>query len=210
MVKMYCELMERATVERTGTYLAHDAARLAGVPGDRIGQWARWGHIRASISDGDPHVYAFADVAEALAVHLLLEAGFTLKLVRRAVERLGGAAAYPLTTGGLHVVDHRLAVERGEVLEDVFNAHGVLPLNGRLSALELLRRGGWAAQAIGELDVVVVDPAVLGGRPHLRGRRVPVEDVAGSQEAGSELGLDAREVEVARRWWAEAEALARG
>ena len=46
---------------------------LAGVPGDRIGQWARWGHIRASVSAAEPHVYAFADVAEALAVHLLLD-----------------------------------------------------------------------------------------------------------------------------------------
>jgi hypothetical protein len=178
------------------------------VPGDRIGQWARWGHIRASVSEGDPHVYAFADVAEALAVHLLLEAGFGLKVVRRAVERLGGAGAYPLSTGGLHVVDHRLAVERGEVLEDVFNAYGVLPLNGRLTALELLRRGGWAAQAIGELDVVVVDPAVLGGRPHLRGRRVPVEDVAAMDDPEGELGVSGREADVARRWWTEAEACA--
>src|SRR3954452_11935820 len=106
---MYCELMEPATVEPTARYLAHDAARLVGVPGDRIGQWARWGHIRASVSGDDPHVYAFADVAEALAVHLLLDAGFSLPVVRRAVERLGGL------TGGVHVVDHRLAVERGDV-----------------------------------------------------------------------------------------------
>src|SRR3954451_24647094 len=125
MVKMYCELMEAVTVE-PARYLAHEAGRLAGVHGDRIGQWARWGHIRASVSDGDPHVYAFEDVAEALAVHLLLDAGFALPLVRRAVERLGGAAARPLSGGRLHVVDHRLAVERGDVLEDVFTEHGVL------------------------------------------------------------------------------------
>src|SRR3954468_5507249 len=111
---MYCELMQRATLEPTARYLAHDAARLVGVPGDRIGQWARWGHIRASVSAGDPHVYAFEDVAEALAVHLLLDAGFALPLVRRAVEVLGGAVAFPLSSGRLHVVDHRLSVERGE------------------------------------------------------------------------------------------------
>src|SRR3954452_5349524 len=119
MVKMYCELMEPATVA-TGAYLAHEAGMLAGVPGDRIGQWARWGHIRASISAAEPHVYAFADVAEALAVRLLLEAGILLPVVRRAVERLGGATAWPLSSGRLHVVDHRLAVERGDVLQDVF------------------------------------------------------------------------------------------
>ena len=38
----------------------------------------------------------------------------------------------------------------------------------------------------------------------------PVEDVAGTDDAERELGLSVREVEVARRWWAEAEALARG
>src|SRR3954453_22447869 len=106
MVKMYCELMEQATVA-TGAYLAHEAGMLAGVPGDRIGQWARWGHIRASISAGEPPVYAFADVAEALAVHILLDAGFALPVVRRAVDRLGGAVAWPLSDGRLHVVDPR-------------------------------------------------------------------------------------------------------
>src|SRR3712207_5656418 len=131
---MYCELMERVTVA-TGRYLAHEAGRLAGVPGDRIGQWARWGHIRASVSAGDPHVYAFEDVAQALAVHLLLDAGFALPLVRRAVERVG-------VLNGIHVVDHRLAVERGDVLQDVFTEQTVLPLDGRVDAVALLRRGG--------------------------------------------------------------------
>src|SRR4051812_26787801 len=109
MVKMYCELMKHPG------YLAHDAARLVGVPGDRIGQWARWGHIRASISADEPHVYSFEDVAEALAVHLLLEAGHALPRVRRAVERLGGPAGWPLSSG-----------------DDVFAAFGALPLNGRV------------------------------------------------------------------------------
>src|SRR3954447_4298830 len=120
---MYCELMRPATIA-PARYLAHDAGRLVGVPGDRIGQWARWGHIRASVSAGDPHVYAFRDVAEALAVHVLVDGGFTLPIVRRAVERLGGAEAYPLSGGALYVVDHRLAVQRGELFEDVFTEHG--------------------------------------------------------------------------------------
>src|SRR3954469_3724145 len=176
MVKMYCELMERATVEPTGSYLAHQAGMLAGVPGDRIGQWARWGHIRASVSGDDPHVYGFRDVAEALAVHLLLDAGFALPLVRRAVEVLGGAVAFPLSSGRLHVVDHRLAVERGEVLEDVFTEQTVLPLDGRVTPADLLRAGGWPARVTGDLTAVEVDPDRLGGRPCVRGRRVPVED----------------------------------
>src|SRR3954471_21989024 len=200
MVKMYCELMERSTVA-PARYLAHDAGMLAGVPGDRIGQWARWGHIRASISSGEPHVYAFSDVAEALAVHLLLEAGIALPVVRRAVERLGGAAAWPLSSGRLHVVDHRLAVERGDVLEDVFTEQTVLPLNGRLTAAALLRRGGWPGRRLGRLGVLEVAPARLGGRPCLRGRRVPVEDAVADPGG---IGLDPAEAEAARAWWTQA------
>jgi hypothetical protein len=190
--------MERVTVA-TGRYLAHEAGRLAGVPGDRIGQWARWGHIRASVSAEDPHVYAFSDVAEALAVHLLLDAGIALPVVRRAVARLGGL------TGGVHVVDGRLAVERGTVLQDVFTEQTVLPLNGRVDAEDLLRRGGWVAR--GRDLRVEVDPARCGGRPCVRGRRVPVEDVVQDPSA---FVLSDQEVQDARTWWARAEALTRG
>jgi DNA-binding transcriptional MerR regulator len=190
MVKMYCELMETATVE-PARYLAHDAARLVGVPGDRIGQWARWGHIRASISDGEPHVYSFEDVAEALAVHVLLEAGLRLPVIREAVERVGRLQ-------GIHVVDGRLAVERGEVLEDVFTAHGVLPLDGRVDAISLLRRGGWAAQVTGVREVEV-DPARAGGRPCVRGRRVTIEDAVADPDA---YGLTDEQIADAQRWWA--------
>jgi hypothetical protein len=196
--------MERATVEPTAAYLAHEAGMLAGVPGDRIGQWARWGHIRASISAGEPHVYAFADVAEALAVHILLDAGFRLPVVRRAVDRLGGAVAWPLSDGRLHVVDHRLAVERAGVLKDVFTEQTVLPLNGRVTALELLRRGGWPARLTGDLTAVEVDPARVGGRACLRGRRLPVEDVVAVEDPEAEYGLSAPEAAAARAWWAAA------
>src|SRR3954454_7621749 len=146
MVKMYCELMERSTVA-AGRYSAHEAGMLAGVPGDRIGQWARWGHIRASVSTGDPHVYAFADVAEALAVHLLLDAGFALPVVRRAVERLGGL------TGGVHVVDHRLAVERGDVLQELFTEQTVLP---GLAALVNGHSGRAGLASDGRVDAVAL------------------------------------------------------
>ena len=71
------------------TYLAHEAARLVGVNGDRIGQWARWGHIDASVSRGDPHVYSFEDVCDALVVHLRLDAGATLEAIRSGQEVIG-------------------------------------------------------------------------------------------------------------------------
>lgn len=184
-------------------YLAHEAARLVGVPGDRIGQWARWGHIAASISDGDPHVYAYEDVAEALAVHALLEHGLSLRTIRSAVDRLGGPSTHPLSSGSVHLVDGRLAVERDDILVDVFTDHGVLPLDGRVEAHELLRRGGWPARD-GRVRHVEVDPARMGGRPCVRGRRVPVEDVVDDPPAAQrELGLSGDEVEDALRWWDE-------
>ena len=49
-------------------FFAGEAGELAGVSGTTIGQWARWGYIRASQSAGDPHVYSVEDVAEAAIV----------------------------------------------------------------------------------------------------------------------------------------------
>ena len=191
-------------------YLAHDVAHLVGVGGDRIGQWARWGHIRASITDDVPHVYGFQDVAEALAVHLLLEHGLPLPAIREAVDRLGGPDGWPLSTTALHVVDGRLAVEEGELLVDVFNAHGVLPINGRVHAEDLLRRGGWATRLL-DLRHVSVDPARLAGRPAIQGRRIAVEQVAaiaddalGVELLAEEYGLTLDQIDDAVRWWAEA------
>lgn len=192
-------------------YLAHEAARLVGVGGDRIGQWARWGHIRASVSDEVPHVYGFQDVAEALAVHLLLEHGIPLPAIRRAVDRLGGPTVWPLSTTALHVVDGRLAVEQGDMLVDVLTDHGVLPLDGRVRAEDLLRRGGWAAHLLDDLEHVRVDPERIGGRPAVRDRRIAVDDVAalaaeplGPELLAEEYGLSLDAVDDAVRWWAEA------
>src|SRR5215212_7230177 len=71
-----------------GRYLAGEAGMLAGVSGDRIGQWARHGYIRSSRSDREPRVYSYEDVAEAMIVHELEELGAALPSIRRAVERL--------------------------------------------------------------------------------------------------------------------------
>ena len=58
-----------------GEFLAGAVGELAGVSGNTIGQWARWGYIRASQSDGDPHVYSVEDVAEAAMVKRCSTAG---------------------------------------------------------------------------------------------------------------------------------------
>ena len=61
-----------------GRYLASEVGQLAGVPGNRIGQWARRGYIRSSWSSETPRIYSFQDAAEAFVVHELEE----LKLPR--------------------------------------------------------------------------------------------------------------------------------
>jgi DNA-binding transcriptional MerR regulator len=80
--------MARATPRVHGRLLAGEVGELAGVSGTTIGQWARRGYIRASQSDGDPHVYSVEDVAEAAIVRALLARGVRHRDVRRAIERL--------------------------------------------------------------------------------------------------------------------------
>ena len=146
-----------------------------GVAGDRIGQWARWGHIRASVSSEDPHVYSFDDVADALAVHLLLRDGHGLPAIRAAVLR------------GV----------RFSAANDVFEAFGALPLQGRVDARALLGRGGWPTLVTG-VSCVRVSPDRAAGRPCVRGRRVLVADAVAEPSA---YGITERVAGELRRWW---------
>jgi hypothetical protein len=84
-----------------GHFLAGEAGELAGVSGNTIGQWARWGYIRASQSDGEPHVYSVEDVAEAAIVQSLLERGVRHREVRRAIARLACYGRWPLSEAPL-------------------------------------------------------------------------------------------------------------
>src|SRR3954471_8063417 len=84
-----------------GHLIAGEAGELAGVSGTTIGQWARWGYIRASQSAGDPHVYSVEDVAEAPIVSELLASGVRPAEVRRAISRLGCSGAWPLSDAPL-------------------------------------------------------------------------------------------------------------
>jgi DNA-binding transcriptional MerR regulator len=84
-----------------GHFLAGEAGELAGVSGSTIGQWARWGYIRASQSSGDPHVYSVEDVAEAAIVHELLRRGVRHADVRRAIGRLHTYGTWPLSEATL-------------------------------------------------------------------------------------------------------------
>src|SRR5687768_12422544 len=84
-----------------GHLLAGEVGELAGVSGTTIGQWARWGYIRSSQSDGDPRVYSVEDVAEAAIVSELLSRGVSHADVRRAIERLTGLGRWPLQEASL-------------------------------------------------------------------------------------------------------------
>lgn len=84
-----------------GEFSAGAVGELAGVSGNTIGQWARWGYIRASQSDGEPHVYSVEDVAEASMVSELLSRGVRHRDVRRAIAHLGDYGEWPLSEAPL-------------------------------------------------------------------------------------------------------------
>jgi uncharacterized protein (DUF433 family) len=169
-----------------GRYLAGEVGLLAGVSGDRIGQWARWGYIRSSHSDGEPRVYSFEDVGEAIIVHELEELGASLRAIHRAVERLREREQdeWPLQRNAA-----RLGAANGSVVEfegdeaydlggPSLDEQGVLEVADLRRVRGCLERGGWAACLHPELRHIEVDPGVLGGRPVIRGRRIAAQEVA--------------------------------
>ena len=73
----------------TGSSSPPRSASWPASPGTTIGQWARWGYIRSSASDGEPRVYGIEDIGEATIVAELLARGVSHADVRRAIDRLG-------------------------------------------------------------------------------------------------------------------------
>ena len=86
-----------AAARAHGSFLAAEAGELAGVSGTTIGQWARRGLIRSSISDAEPRVYSVEDITEAAIVRALLERGVRHADVHRLVRRLGELGPWPLS-----------------------------------------------------------------------------------------------------------------
>ena len=84
-----------------GSFLAAEAGELAGVSGTTIGQWARRGLVRSSVSDEEPRVYSVEDVTEAAVVRALLERGIRHKDVHRLIARLGDYGRWPLSEATL-------------------------------------------------------------------------------------------------------------
>jgi len=110
-----------------GRFLAAEVGELAGVSGTTIGQWARRGYIRPSISGELPHVYGVEDVAEAAIVGELLDRGVPHADVRRAIVRLGDEyGRWPLSEAVLGT-----APERGRTRIVLRERDGIYALSPR-------------------------------------------------------------------------------
>ncbi|MGI8439359.1 MAG: DUF433 domain-containing protein [Thermoleophilaceae bacterium] len=203
-----------------GRYLAWEAGQLAGVSGSTLGQWARWGYIRSSVSTGSPHLYSYQDVAEAMVVHELLDRGVTHRDIRRAIGELGEYGDWPLSDAPLATLSGagaaRVVVRAEEATYEVSDRgwQRVVEVENLEAIRGQLSRGGWVVRLDPELQHVEVDPERLGGRPSVRGRRIAVEDVVelasvpgGVEELVDGYDLTHDEIADARRWWRAVELL---
>ena len=182
-----CLSMEPVKLPPVGHYLAYEVGQLAGVSGERIGQWARHGYIRSSQSDGSPRIYSYQDVAEAIMVHGLISEGMPMRNIRAAVQNLRDEfGPWPLQDAPLYTASsrHILLMDSGELFEagvDKMPGHGVIYDTVRDTLRQVatdLRRGGWAARQRPDLEHIEVNPERLSGRPTIRGRRIAARFVA--------------------------------
>lgn len=179
-----------------------------------MGQWARHGYIRSSWSDLIPRVYSFQDVAEAIAVHELIDRGVSHAEIRAAIlglrEEFGDwpLQAAPIVTTDRSQAPARVAVRHGDAVMDVGRRRGQLFLSF-IELIEiggLLRRGGWALKGVKDIVHIEVDPDRLSGRPTIKDRRLPAEKVAriaamdgGRRILATEYDVRAREINDAVR-----------
>ena len=200
-----------------GHYLAHEVGELAGISGERIGQWARRGYIRSSQSTGPPRVYSYQDVAEAIVVHELVETDVPMRAIRRTIEALRVTYGdWPLTAADVHVAPgggkaaQLVVAEHGALFEPGANDRwqGVIDLGNLRRIAGDLHRGGWVVRDLPDLRHIEVDPERLSGRPTIRGRRIPVADVAeiayapgGHRTLRDDYDLTATEIDDAVTWW---------
>ena len=208
--------MEPTRLPPVGHYLAHEVGELAGVPGDRIGQWARHGYIRSSRSNGPPRIYSYQDVAEAMVVHALIKDGMPMRSIRTAVRNLRDEfGPWPLQDAPLYTESDRriLLRDSGELFEadaPRMPGHGVIypVVQQHLKQIATdLRRGGWAARELPHLEHIEVNPRRLSGRPTIEGRRIPARFVAetaradgGKQLLRNDFDLEPTQIDNAMRW----------
>jgi uncharacterized protein (DUF433 family)/DNA-binding transcriptional MerR regulator len=199
-----------------GHYLAQEVGLLAGVSGERIGQWARRGYIRASQSMGRPHVYSYQDIADAMVVHELEDVGADLRSIKRAIQRLREryGLGWPLQRhkGQLDAV-HGSVVKYEDGVALNLGGKGspeqrVLDAGNLGKIASELERGGWAARLVPNLRFIEVNPDRLSGRPVIRGRRIAADEVArlaislaGRETLYDDYEITVEEADDAVRWW---------
>jgi uncharacterized protein (DUF433 family)/DNA-binding transcriptional MerR regulator len=206
-----------------GIYTPARAGALAGVSGQTIGQWARYGLITPSLYEGRPvNLYSYYDVAEAVAVKWLLTEQFAYDEIHTAIAQARQAHPnWPLVKAPLGIArqassgkrDRGVLVERvGDTYVEVGRPTRQVTLRPEFlfRVQDTLRTGGWIAKKL-RLKRIEVDPGRLGGLPTLKGRRWAVHQVAliAADDEGAELlradyGLRAAEIRECVRWAAEA------
>jgi uncharacterized protein (DUF433 family)/DNA-binding transcriptional MerR regulator len=194
-----------------GHYLAGEVGALAGVSGNRVGQWARNGYINSSQSDGPPRVYSYQDVAEAMVVHELVERDIPYREIRDHIEdlRMRFGIDWPLTqapVGHATAGKQILTKEGGQFYRHGY--HQALDVGDLRDILGLLNRGGWVVRNLTDLKHIEVNPNRLSGRPVIRGTRVPVRTVAqvaarpdGIKTLHEGFDLSDEEIFDPKRWW---------
>lgn len=208
--------MEPTKLPPVGYYLAHEVGQLAGVSGGRIGQWARYGYIRSSQSEGPPRIYSYQDVAEAMVVHGLIDDGMPMRTIRVAVRNLRDEfGAWPLQDAPLYAEsDRRILLAASGRLYEADAAR--MPWQGVIYPVvqdhlrqiaDELRRGGWPAREHPDLENIEVNPERLSGRPTIRDRRIPARFVAETARTASgvdllrdEFDLEPAQIDDAVRW----------
>lgn len=204
-----------------GWYVAPDAAPLVGVTSNRLGQWARRGYVPSS-QQLRPRVYAYQDIAEALAVHQLIDRGVPPADVMRAVRNLRDEyGRWPLSHAPLATTwieergrsgraqwvihregDDRVDIGSGEGREQFLSGLEI-PLR---DVFNVLAKGGWVTIQHPDIQHVEVDPDRMGGLPTIKGRRILAAEVARMarempiEDLLEDYDLTPEEIQDAIRW----------
>jgi uncharacterized protein (DUF433 family) len=190
-----------------GHYSTYEVARLAGVKPRRIGQWRRLGVLPQT--GRLPGTYSYADAAEAVLAHYLVEQGLRPGEVAKLVSNLRADeyGDWPLASAPLAHEGKLVVVREGDDLVlDALHHVGQRVIEATLDlhkVRDALTHGGWVALRK-RRETVEVDPERLAGVPTVRGHRIPTELVANlaQEEDGHkflqvEYGLSDREIDEA-------------
>jgi uncharacterized protein (DUF433 family) len=197
-------MVNTASPSAIGEYTTLELARLAGVPPTRVGRWHQMGVFPGT--GRIPGTFSYADAAESILAHYLMDAGLRpgeiAKLVRNLRERYGN---WPLTHAPLEH-EGRLVVVRedGDLYLDALHHVNQRVIEATLDLRKVrdaLEHGGWVALD-NKRDSIEVDPERLSGLPTVRGRRLPTtvvaevaEEPGGMKTLREEYGLSEHEID---------------